>query len=399
MTRRGAGEGSIFKDPQNGRWRALVDVGADAAGKRQRKKVSGRTRAEVLLKMREVQRDAEDGLASGGRHLTVAALAEEWLRHRSGELSPSTLEVRTWAVRQHLVPALGARRVRQLSAEDVSLFLQDLALAGYARASLEKVRGVLIQVLRHAERQGLVARNVAALVPTPAGPRATGRSLTLEQARALLEAAQGHPLEAAFMLGLTCGLRPGELLGLGWEDVDLDQGVLRVSRAVSRVGGIVQLGRTKTASSRRQLLLPTAAVQALRQHRARQLAQQELLGEHGHDLGLVFPTSRGTLLDPANLRRALRTVTERAGLGRWHPHELRHSAASLLSAAGVPLEEVADVLGHASTRVTSATYRHRTTPTIDAAARPMQALFGAEMEAGLVRTVAVQDAAAKPLPS
>jgi len=111
----------------------LVDVGSDAAGRRQRKKVSGRSRAEVLLKMPEVQRDAEDGLASGGRHLTVAALAEEWLRHRSGELSASTLEVRTWAVRQHLVPALGARRVRQLSAEDVSLFLQDLVVAGYAR--------------------------------------------------------------------------------------------------------------------------------------------------------------------------------------------------------------------------------------------------------------------------
>ena len=91
-------------------------------------------------------------------------------------------------------------------------------------------------------------------------------------------------------------------------------------------------------------------------------------------------------------------MTERAGLGRWHPHELRHSAASLLSAAGVPLEEVADVLGHASTRVTSATYRHRTTPTIAAAARPMQTLFGTEVEAGLVRTSAVQDAAATPLP-
>jgi len=375
MTRRGAGEGSIFKDPKNGRWRGLIDLGADASGKRTRKKVSGRTRAEVLLKLREVQRDAEDGLASGGRHLTVATLAEDWLRHRSGELAASTLEVRAWAVRQHLVPALGARRVRQLTAEDVSLFLQDMARAGYARASLEKVRGVLIQVLRHAERQGLVTRNVASLVPTPAGPRAQGRSLTVEQARGLLEVAQGHPLEAAFIVGLTCGLRPGELLGLRWDDVDLEQGVLRVSRAVSRIGGTAQLGPTKTASSRRQLRLPLRTQDALRKHRARQLAQQDLMGEHWQDLGLVFPTSRGTLLDPANLRRALRTVTEHAGLGRWHPHELRHSAASLLSAAGIPLEEVADVLGHASTRVTSATYRHRTTPTVEAGAGPMDDLL------------------------
>ncbi len=397
MTRRGAGEGSIFKDPQNGRWRALVDVGADAAGRRQRKKVSGRTRAEVLLKMRELQRDAEDGLTSGGRQLTVAALAEEWLRHRSGELSASTLEVRTWAVRQHVVPALGARRVRQLSAEDVSMFLQDLALAGYARASLDKIRGVLVQALRHAERQGLVARNVAALVPTPAGPVSEGRSLTVEQARVLLVAADGHPLEAAFVVALTCGLRPGELLGLHWQEVDLDEGLLRVSRAVRRVGGGVQLGPTKTTGSRRQLRLPPSTVEALRRHQVRQGKQVDLMGEHWQDLGLVFPTSRGTLLDPANLRRALRTVTEQAGLGRWHPHELRHSAASLLSAAGVPLEEVADVLGHTSTRVTSATYRHRTTPTVDSAAGPMEALFSTRVEVGPLRTGTGQEGASNPL--
>ncbi len=81
-------------------------------------------------------------------------------------------------------------------------------------------------------------------------------------------------------------------------------------------------------------------------------------------------------------------MTERAGLGRWHPHELRHSAASLLSAAGVPLEEIADVLGHATTRVTSQTYRHRTTPTVEAAAVPMDRLFGAPASGGSVKRVA-----------
>ena len=115
------------------------------------------------------------------------------------------------------------------------------------------------------------------------------------------------------------------------------------------------------------------------------------MGEQWADLGLVFPTSRGTLLDPANLRRALATVTAKAGLGRWHPHELRHSAASLLSAAGVPLEEVADVLGHASTRVTSATYRHRTTPTVEAGAGPMAALSSAQAGADPVRSAPVDD--------
>mgnify|MGYP000271132161 CR=1 FL=1 len=178
MGRRGAGEGSIFRDKATGRWRALLDVGEDAAGRRRRRKVSGRTRAEVAAKLRELQRDLEDGVSSAGRHGTVSALSDDWLRQRSGELAASTLEVRNWAVNQHIVPALGARRVRELSAEDVARFLQDLAAAGYVRATLDKLRGVLVQVLRHAERQGLVVRNVAALVPTPAGPRTAGRSLT-----------------------------------------------------------------------------------------------------------------------------------------------------------------------------------------------------------------------------
>ena len=102
--------------------------------------------------------------------------------------------------------------------------------------------------MRHAERQGLVVRNVASLVPTPAGPRMPGRSLTVAQAGELLEAARGHPLEAAIVVGLTCGLRPGELLALGWDDVDLDARTLRVRRALVRVGGKVELGTTKTAA-------------------------------------------------------------------------------------------------------------------------------------------------------
>ena len=220
-------------------------------------------------------------------------LCEDWLRQRSGELSGNTLDVREWAVRQHLVPSLGARRVRELTADDVARFLQNKATAGYSRATLDKLRGVLVQVLRHAERQGLVARNVAALVPTPSGPRLQGRSLTIEQAHALLAASRGHPLEAAIVVALTCGLRPGELLALRWEDVDLERALLRVRQAVVRVGGQVELGPTKTPASRRQLSAARATIEALREHRVRQDAQRQALGEQWQENGLVFTTGSG----------------------------------------------------------------------------------------------------------
>jgi integrase len=309
MRRRGSGEGSIFKDPQSGRWRAQLDVGEDASGRRRRRKVSGRTRAEVAGKLRQLQRDLDDGVSVDGRQVTVAALCEDWLRQSSGELSRNTQDLRIWAVRQHLVPALGARRIRELSADDVARFLQDKAAAGYSRATLEKLRGVLVQTLRHAERQGLVVGNVAGLVPTPAGPRAPGRSLTVEQANDLLAAASAHPLEAAIVVGLTCGLRPGELLALAWDNVDLDARTLQVQRALVRIGGKVEVGTTKTAASRRELRLPTATARALDEHRSRQAVQRAAVGEYWQDHGLVFPTGLGTLLDPANLRRGLRQVT------------------------------------------------------------------------------------------
>ncbi len=126
-------------------------------------------------------------------------------------------------MRQHLVAAFGARRIRELSADDVARFrfLQDKAAAGYSRATLDKLRGVLVQALRHAERQGLVSATSPASC-RPRRPAGTWRFAHRRASQDLLAAAGGHPLEAAIMVGLTCGLRPGELLALAWDDVDLD---------------------------------------------------------------------------------------------------------------------------------------------------------------------------------
>ncbi len=169
------------------------------------------------------------------------------------------------------------------------------------------------------------------------------------------------------------------LLGLAWADVDLDAGTLRVRQALNRAGGAAfVLGEPKTPKSRRTLDVPSPAVEALRAHRARQAAERLAAGSVWVDTGLVFATEIGTVLDPRNFRRAFARVTEAAGLGSgWHPHELRHSAVSLLSAAGVRLEDVADVVGHASaSRMTGDVYRHQVHPSVSAAKAPMEAMFG-----------------------
>jgi len=201
--------------------------------------------------------------------------------------------------------------------------------------------------------------------------------MTFEEAKAVIDVAKGERLEALISCGLMLGLRPGELLGLCWTDIDLEQGRLTVQRSLKRENNQLRLGKPKTARSVRTLDMPVAVGDALRSHKTRQHRERLAAGPLWSDMDLVFATEIGTPIDPSNLRRDFSRMTTRAGIGLWHPHEMRHSAASLLSHSGVPIEGVADVLGHANIRTTSAIYRHQVTNSVDSAAAPLDRLFGA----------------------
>jgi integrase len=252
-----------------------------------------------------------------------------------------------------------------------------------AKNSIVRIRSVAIMAIKHAERLGWVSRNAAELaeLPVDAKPAGEGRSLTVDQAKTLLEEIKGEALEPMVTVGLMLGLRPGEILGLRWADVDLDNSVVTVSQSLKRERGVdghqvLRLGEPKTRKSRRAVTAPAAVVEALGRRRAAQASHRLAAGPEWVDNGLVFTTENGTPLDPSNVRRAFSAATKKAKLGAWHPNELRHSAASLLSAAGVPQEQVADLLGHTDTRMLDRHYRHRVTATVTAATAPMEAMFG-----------------------
>ncbi|GAA0734600.1 site-specific integrase [Dactylosporangium roseum] len=371
--RRGRGEGSLYWDEKRQRFIAEITIGYTPAGKRITRKGSGKTKTEARNKLKEVLRDHEDGLTIAPANFTVADAVKDWLDYGLTGRAPSTVNKIRALCEGHVIPDLGARKLRELTATDVDRWLAAKAKL-LSTSTLQNLHNFLNRAVTRAMARDKVKRNVVVLCGVPTGqPGRPSKSLTLDQARALLEAAVGSQLHAYIVMSLLTGARTEELRALRWSHVDLvgqadaDPPVppsIQVWRSV-RVGG-----DTKTKKSRRTLAMPTRCVAALKQHRERQTRTG------GDDL--VFATLSGAELDAANVRRGFRAVARKAGLdaAEWTPRELRHSFVSLLSSGGMRIEDIADLMGHAGTRVTEAVYRHQLRPVILSGAVAMDELFG-----------------------
>jgi integrase len=304
---------------------------------------------------------------------TVADTLRLWLDRgldRKKIRSQNTIDGLTWAVEKQLIPAIGAYRLRDLECEHVEDMLAGMAADGMSSSSLTRIHTTLTRALKWAQRRGKVYRNVSDLVETPVGTHRPSQALTVDQVQAVLDTAKDDRLEALWTLGLILGMRPGELAGLRWEDVDFDTGVISVMQSLKHSRGTLWQGDTKTRQSRRRFKALPVTLAALKSHRARQAAEKLKAGEVWTDTGLVFTTEIGTPIDPANLRRAFRALIKAAGVpdkqpteecpkpGHWHPHEMRHSAGSYMDHMGVPPKRIASILGHDGTRTTETVYIH-----------------------------------------
>ncbi|WP_440107488.1 site-specific integrase [Streptosporangium sp. H16] len=174
----------------------------------------------------------------------------------------------------------------------------------------------------------------------------------------VLKAAHEHRLSALYVLALCLGLRRGELLGLRWVDIDLDGAKLEVIQTLQRVEGRLQFVRPKTNDSERTVPLPSICVEALRAHRKQQFAERSDRWDDWEEHGLVFPSRRGTPMEPDNLRRSWGAIRKAAGLGDMRFHDLRHTCVTLLLNLGVPPQVVRDIVGHSDIEVTMTIYAH-----------------------------------------
>jgi integrase len=382
--RRSRGEGSLYWSEARQRWFAEVTTGYTAAGKRITRTRSAKTKTAAKDKLKEMVRDLDDDLPIAADNYLVSDAVQAWFKDGLKKVDQATIDNYRFLSDTNIIPYIGKRKLRKLSADDVDKWLDDRAKTLSTR-TLRLLLSILRRAIKFAEARDKVKRNVAMLCEVPNGqPGRPSKSLTWEQAEAVLAAAEADDSTVGnyIVTSLLSGGRTEELRPLTVPDVHFPEEAdkhnedetlthIDVFRSV-RAGG-----DTKTKKSRRSIAIAQRADRALRRQIARVDRMRLAAGAAWQENQLVFPSQAGTELDRHNLLRDFRRVLTTAGLNgkQWTPRELRHSFVSLLSDAKVPIEVISRLVGHSGTTVTETVYRHQIRPVVQEAATEMNEIF------------------------
>lgn len=351
--RRGHNEGSIGR-ATDGRWWARMTL---PNGKR--KAFYGRTREEVKDQLLDALKNKKDGRPVISTKQTVAQFLAQWLEAAEPTIKATTFIRYKEMVNKHTLPSIGKVKLAQLTPQHLHQLYAKKLGEGLSPTTVAQQHRILHRAFSQALRWGLVATNVTEAVDPPRKRRIEMKTLSPDQAKTLLEAAKGDRFEALYVLALSTGLRQGELLGMRWKDIDLENCCLQVVATLQRTRNGLALSAPKTAHARRKVILTDFAVSALRRHRISQAEERLKAGALWEDSGLTFPNETGKPMDAGNLLyRSFKPLLAKAGLPKIRFHDLRHSAATLLMSKGIHPKIVSEILGHSQISITLDLYSH-----------------------------------------
>lgn len=348
-------------DSRHGTWAFRVDLPRRADGRRH----------ELLRGGFGSREEAERALASasarikvGGRvddRETVGAYLDAWLVGRR-RIREGTYRSYEGHIRNYLTPALGAERLERLNATQIGLLYARMSQEEVSPATIARVHATLRKALNDAVRAQRLPFNPATHVELPAQPAHEVRPWEAAELGRFLDATERDRLGSLYEVLAMTGIRRGEALGLRWQDVDLDKGVLRIRQQLvdsGRAGVGPSFGPPKTRSGEGRIVdLDTRTAAVLMAHDFAQQAEREKWAEAYVDRDLVFCREDGQPLRPEYATRHMQDIARTAGLRPIRLHDLRHGAASLMLAAGVPIAVVSKRLGHSSINITADTYSH-----------------------------------------
>jgi integrase len=359
----------------DGRWEARARIGG------RRRSFLAKTQREALSKMRTALTSAERGLPFTGVGLRVRDWLPLWLESARDTVRPRTHDSYRVTAERHIIPVLGHYRLPELQPHHVEALMRDLLKSGLSPKTIKNVHGVLRRALNIAEQRGYVLRNVARLVTPPRVESEVVEPLTVSEMQAFLAHARNDRLGTLFVTAIVTGARQGELLGLRWDDLDLDGATLSIRRTLHRRGGVFEFGEVKTRASRRTLALPDDLVAELRAHHDRQRWERGRAGalwESDAWGDLVFATEVGGPLAGYAATKRFQRLLAVAGVRHVRFHDLRHGTATYLLSQGVDLKTVSTILGHAQIHITANLYAHvQHDLKREAAARLGAVVFGA----------------------
>lgn len=406
-TRKANRESSIYEG-SDGNWHGWVTMGVKSDGSLDRRHVKRKTQDGVQRRVRELERERDDGhYAKAGRVPTVAQWMQTYLETIAvRKLAPRTYSDYWSKTRNWIIPCIGKHRIDRLEPEHLDAMYAKMYKAGKAATHVLKVHRIISRALTIAVRRRKVARNIAQLVDPPSFDAVEQANLSAVQARKVLAAAEHFRNGARWSVGLACGLRQGEALGLRWDHVNLDTGDIRIwwqlqrgtwrhgcddphacgarlhrqpcpkdckrhkrcpkpcpksctrhaSRCPQREGGGLVFRKPK-GKSRRVITLPRQLVAVLRQHKIKQDVERVLAGGSWEEHGLVFAQPNGRPIDPRRDWGEWGELLDAAGVAYVRLHDGRHTAGTLLAEQGVHVRTIQRILGHADVRTTEG-YTH-----------------------------------------
>lgn len=363
-SKRGQNEGSIRKSSKRpGLWEARFSLGYDQNGKHLRRSIYGKSRAEVQARLAELQLAAGKGQLPDPNSMSLKQYLELWLNDVARpRLSPTTVNRHESLIRLHIAPHIGMVQLQKLQPMHISHLMGSLSGKGESLWTQKMALTLLHNALRHAVRLKLLSSNPCSELPKAKPLEREMTIITEEEARRLLQKNTGHKNFALLALALGTGMRQGELLGLQWENVDLDKGIVHVRHSLAQVNGQFILKAPKSKTSRRSLRVPAFALDALK--------------NHPRNGPVVFCTSTGGYISKSNLtRRDLRDWLAAAGITGLRFHDLRHTHASHLLMHGQSIKAVSQRLGHSNVELTLRVYCHLLPGADDALAQKTDELY------------------------
>lgn len=352
-SRRGNGEGSIYQR-SNGQWCATYAAGYDADGKRRRRTIFAKTKEEILEQLAKKQSQKLAGAINDPARLRLGAFLDRWLEDAARPtIRATTYESYKGIIKNHLKPHVGGLLLGKLGPAHVQGLYSEMERGGASSRTRQLTHAVLRKAMKQAVRWRLIPINPCDAVDPPRVARSEIHPLDTDQVAALLAAAAGDRIEGLYVVAIGGGLRLGELFGLQWNDIDFAAGTISVIHTLMEVNGKLTLEDTKTTKSRRRVDLPQVAVDALLAHRKRMLAE----GFAG--VGWVFCNTKGGPMRRSHFHaQHFKPLLERAKLPHIRFHDLRHTSATLLLAAGVHPKVVQERLGHSQIGITLDIYSH-----------------------------------------